>query len=1020
MSISTETATVAGRRLNKTCEGCRRRKIRCIPDHLHPDTATERCTRCTKLDLECIFKAPSLRRRRIRNETRINGLEQKLLEVQRLITSEHKALAVSEAPGTPASTSGLPVAPDLVTNKSPGFSSPSQESHRLSSDDDSITRHSIPPSLAEAFCIEFCTDILPHYPLILPPISPSWRTIQKDRPALFHVILATTVGSLQPNLRLSLFRDAERYILNEAIVQGHKSLDLVQAALILSSWSNPPCKFQHLTFNQFLNLAATMVIDLRSLGDQRYQVPFAESPELHTDEQKEVARTYTACYLLCSSIGITFGRPNVLRYGPWVHDCIHMLDSPSAAHIGDRRLVAWVRLQRIVEESLSLIGQDEGSQIDYLDGHTRLILQGGFERAKDWRRNLPEDIMNTSLEMYYHVVLLNFCESGLYNDHEAQDFQPPYTIHTLPTADPLTHGLPQFVDAHVKCLDIAWRVAELFLQFSPPVLRQVPTIIFTRMMYAVVIIIKLQLLNRPSSEVSFTAKEQEQEGPALAVGVVRRIVDKLESAADATRFRTPATFHAVLRRLLSRCLASCSRLHTYENEIIKPLLNLQVDELGKENTTTSALLPPKQREHTENRTLGTVPQPQHMEVIPFPDSSAPFKDVFLSEPDENAPITFWDGFTNRDDYFPMNMICISLTVEYPLPISRNIGIRTSGCNAEILAAAAFSSLALSKSLPWTTLAQLEHGTFLEDIATRSNGDILTTELWPSAAIYTIRNPHTGHNSLQKLFSVTSIQSIYGLTQVKSSRRGTETFIFVGGNSTSPGDTITGSFGAWAVDFDLLNNDFQLRKVSDMGTDSRFLNGVTAIPGISDIVLVADSANGLVGRLNITTGIFDTSAFRYPLEMDPVEGARLPIGVNGIKIRGGHLYWTNSFQASIYRIAITPNGYPAKGTRPEIVADLSNGVDFLDDFSFDFRGNIYAATNLDNSIVRIDITTKAWKTIIGGIGEMTVPGCTSVVFGHRSLEKELLYVSTSGAIATPVNGTETEGAKVVAIKLGGWI
>ncbi|KAK7572278.1 hypothetical protein V3481_017473 [Fusarium oxysporum f. sp. vasinfectum] len=155
-------------------------------------------------------------------------------------------------------------------------------------------------------------------------------------------------------------------------------------------------------------------------------------------------------------------------------------------------------------------------------------------------------------------------------------------------------------------------------------------------------------------------------------------------------------------------------------------------------------------------------------------------------------------------------------------------------------------------------------------------------------------------------------------------------------------------------------------------------------------------------------------------MVPVEGARLPIGVNGIKIRGGHLYWTNSFQASIYRIAITPNGYPAKGIRPKIVADLSNGVGFLDDFSFDFRGNIYAATNLDNSIVRIYITTKAWKTIIGGIGEMTVPGCTSVVFGHRSLEKEILYVSTSGAIATPVNGTETEGAKVVAIKPGGWI
>ncbi|KAF4459031.1 hypothetical protein FALBO_14221 [Fusarium albosuccineum] len=335
----------------------------------------------------------------------------------------------------------------------------------------------------------------------------------------------------------------------------------------------------------------------------------------------------------------------------------------------------------------------------------------------------------------------------------------------------------------------------------------------------------------------------------------------------------------------------------------------------------------------------------------------------------------------------------------------------------ILSAVALSALALSEPLPSTTLAQLELGTFLENIAVRLNGDLLVTQLWPSAAIYTIRDPSDGHNSLEELISIPSIQSIYGLTQVPPRRQGTETFIFVGGNSTTPGATIPGSFGAWAIDFEPSRDSIKVRKISAMSSQSKFLKGVTAIPGVSDAVLVADSALGLIGRLDLTTGIFDTSAFRYPSEMDPVKGARLPIGVNGIQIHDGYLYWTNSFQASIYRIAITPAGFPAKRARPELVADLSEGVNFLDDFSFDVHGNIYVATNLDNSVVFVDAKSGNWKTVVGGIGEMTVAGSTSVAFGRGRDDTEILYVSTSGAIANPVNGTEVEGAKVVAVDTG---
>jgi sugar lactone lactonase YvrE len=199
----------------------------------------------------------------------------------------------------------------------------------------------------------------------------------------------------------------------------------------------------------------------------------------------------------------------------------------------------------------------------------------------------------------------------------------------------------------------------------------------------------------------------------------------------------------------------------------------------------------------------------------------------------------------------------------------------------------------------------------------------------------------------------------------------------------------------------------------MTPNSSFLNGVIAIPGVSDAVLVSDSILGVVGRLDISTGIFDTSAFAFP-EMTPIPGGSF--GINGIKLHDGYLYWTNSNAATIYRVAITSKGFLVKGAKPQVVSNLSKSVSFLDDFAFSSDGYIYATSNFDNSVVRIDTKTGKWKTVVGGIHDMTVAGSTAVAFGNGKLGQKKMFVSTSGALAMPVDGTKTEGAKVVAVDL----
>ncbi|GKU06161.1 hypothetical protein FLAG1_09833 [Fusarium langsethiae] len=321
---------------------------------------------------------------------------------------------------------------------------------------------------------------------------------------------------------------------------------------------------------------------------------------------------------------------------------------------------------------------------------------------------------------------------------------------------------------------------------------------------------------------------------------------------------------------------------------------------------------------------------------------------------------------------------------------------------------------LAHSLPAKTIGQLSLGTWLENIAVRSNGDLLVTELWPTASIYTVTNPASCSGGLKELVTIPSIQGILGITELPPIPGKPETFVFVGSNATGLSQLIPGTFKAFAVEFHREKNraKVKVRKISDMTEKSTFLNGVEAIPGVPTAVLVSDSVKGFVGRLNTSSGVFDDAAFVFD-EMAPI--AANAFGINGIKIRHDYLYFSNSNAVKIYRIAITGAGFPVKGSKPQLVADLSKVVGFLDDFVFDSHGNIYAASNSDNSIAFVDAKSGKSRIVLGGGNEMAVAGSTAVAFGRTKNDRNTYYVSTGGGLFKPVGGTKTEGAKVVAAK-----
>ncbi|KAK7429473.1 hypothetical protein QQZ08_004065 [Neonectria magnoliae] len=306
------------------------------------------------------------------------------------------------------------------------------------------------------------------------------------------------------------------------------------------------------------------------------------------------------------------------------------------------------------------------------------------------------------------------------------------------------------------------------------------------------------------------------------------------------------------------------------------------------------------------------------------------------------------------------------------------------------------------------VAQLGPGGFLENIAVRSNSDILGTTLVPNASVYSLTKPASKHRSFELLTTIPSIQSLLGITELNA--LGKEIFVVVGGNISSfdnvnPPVYETGSFSAWAVAFG--GNDVRVSKISQLSPTSEFLNGVTAVPWCVNTVLIADSKLGTVGLLDTSTGAFEASAFAFP-EMAPPPGA--VFGVNGVKVSKSHLYWTNSGLLAVYRVPLTPKGYPVPGANPELVA-ANVSKTYVDDFAIAANNGIFGATNVDNSLVYIDPLRWKSNTVVGVSNYPAIAGVTAVAFGRGFADCNTLYAVTA---SSKVNN-QTQNARIVAVE-----
>lgn len=299
---------------------------------------------------------------------------------------------------------------------------------------------------------------------------------------------------------------------------------------------------------------------------------------------------------------------------------------------------------------------------------------------------------------------------------------------------------------------------------------------------------------------------------------------------------------------------------------------------------------------------------------------------------------------------------------------------------------------VSWTLAVSTVYQFpKNGSFVDDIALRKNGNLLVSRI-DVPQVWAV-DPNAKNASLVHDFSHdnTTITSCFGMTEIDE-----DVFAVVAGALDIKSFSSTpGSFALWKLDFSKGTN----------ATVSKLLalpeaQALSAVTKHGNLLLIADSPEGAIWRVNL-----ETSEYKKVISdksMLPVEGGP-PMGVNGIQVQDGYLYYASTTQEEFRRVRINEQAEATGGFEL-----ITNGT-ALDSFDLDAEGTAYVATNMANSIVKISPDGKI-DTIAGGAKSKELVGPTSCLIHGKSL-----YAGTNGGILAPA-GSFKEPGKIAVVEL----
>lgn len=313
-SYSRRRRTVMARK-SAFCLACKASKTRCETDVTRPGVS---CSRCQRLSKQCVLEAelpsiasattfstestvgPILDLPHDSSALRVPLEAQQGWETPRESRSERDRKRQAEAASSFSALtnqssklflSALERLRRPVTNLPALRPLPSVEDRWLHGRISSL----ISREAAQQAFYHYVDSFTPKFPVVIFPSGTNVHDLMEKKPIVFLSILSVaSAGYCSVEAHKALVLESKRTLAGRAIVQGEKSLELVQALQIASLWYRSPGDFKQVNFDQLASIMLTMAVELELECDDVSRS--VQNEEVW--EHAEIQRACLSCFII--------------------------------------------------------------------------------------------------------------------------------------------------------------------------------------------------------------------------------------------------------------------------------------------------------------------------------------------------------------------------------------------------------------------------------------------------------------------------------------------------------------------------------------------------------------------------------------------------------------------------------------------------------------------------------------------------------------------------------------------------
>lgn len=416
----------------------------------------------------------------------------------------------------------------------------------------------------------FTTNMLKHFPVVVFPPGTTACSVRQQQPVLFLSILNAASGLFSADLQGKINQELLGIFADLTLVVGIKSLELIKALQIGTIWYYAPPRYRDLKYYQLIHCASIMAIDMginrRRPVRLKPKIGLAEPPQgrghaalspAGASDSMEARRAWLGCYFTSAQTAQNLRRENLIRWTPYLAECMHILETSSEAAPSDNTLCQWIRYQHLADDigtQFSVADPSSGRNLD--DVGLQYTIRSFEQQIDEHVTAAGLQTRPVALELAEAFTGIYLHEVALHSGSTSDDMQPPFTEEVLATMKPTGRTIPSAT--HIKCLSDCltniYSMLDTFLSISVEDLRCQPVFQFVRVMYVLVVLVKINL----------GTSTQEPPNEEIATNGVRKIhayinqlIERLHHAAEGDQCASAAKFGLVISSL-KKCFEKLS------------------------------------------------------------------------------------------------------------------------------------------------------------------------------------------------------------------------------------------------------------------------------------------------------------------------------------------------------------------------------------------------------------------------------------------------------------------------------